>query len=437
MHAFLIVAAIVLAGQVTEASGTRYGPGGTTTGNSTSGNQGTVQGQQAPRQNWSNEGQPLRATTPQPVLPPQQPGQPGLSLPAAPAADYRSQGPARGQQQPATSLPVDPVRSDTVRPTVTPQSNDAPLAESSDPKIKPSQLMRSLLKPPASGQLAGKPLQLAEAVSGARSRDEQTRRVEAYWDLSAAVTEYYLALRETTDHGTLRQSVTRPSPQWEQSRQSFDERVQVARRSAQAAQFRLQRMLGRSENSPLPLPGDMPHCGAYNTRFDQIFGGRPQAPEAQQLHELLSRSHHELRSQAAGVAAAHQWLMTVSERRDPQTDGTGLLNAHELLLLRRRAFVDTVRSYNTSIARYTEIASPGQVETGRLVAMLIHTKDNTNKSWNQRGIRRTSAEEAIASGSAGDPPSTFAERQRNQSNRVETRQEGAERSILTKSQGEE
>ncbi len=216
----------------------------------------------------------------------------------------------------------------------------------------------------------------------------------------------------------MQQGVTRPSAQWEQSRISLNQREKVARQSAEMAQVRLQRMLGRTAG-PLPLPSDLPHCGAYDTRYDEIFSGRLPAPEAQQLNELLPLSHQEIRNQADNVVAAHSWRETASQRRDPQTDGRGLLKAHELLSLSRQTFIQSLRSYNVNIARYAEIASPGQIDTGRLVAMLIHTGAGQGTARRDRGIRRTSGEEALRK------PRTFAEEQRQPHGK-------AEHSILTR-----
>ncbi len=50
-----------------------------------------------------------------------------------------------------------------------------------------------------------------------------------------------------------------------------------------------------------------------------------------------------------------------------------MVKALELLALNRRAFVQIARDYNKRIARYTELARPGQLRTERLVAMLIKT----------------------------------------------------------------
>ncbi len=141
MHTLLLTLTVALAGQVTAGSGIRYQPA-----------------------------QEIPAL--QPVLPPQT----GLPNPSLPATGYRTEGHTDGHtnnpQLPARPLPT----------------NSPPAATTAAPATtgKPSELIRSLLKPPATGRLVGSPLSLAEAVEGASSRSEQTQRVEAYWDLSEA-----------------------------------------------------------------------------------------------------------------------------------------------------------------------------------------------------------------------------------------------------------
>src|SRR4029078_12135397 len=47
------------------------------------------------------------------------------------------------------------------------------------------------------------------------------------------------------------------------------------------------------------------------------------------------------------------------------------IRARALLALTRRAFVQTPRDYNRRIARYSELATPGQITPDRLTGMLI------------------------------------------------------------------
>ncbi len=333
--------------------------------------------------------------------------------------------------QPWDTSPVTPQEDAAALPARQPASGasiDTPT------EIKPSELLRSLAGIPATGQLAGSPITLSEAVSGSTKRGEQTARVTAYWELSTALTDYYLALRETTELETLRQSISRPSFAWDEARLALSARVEAARLTAKAAQNRLQSLRRLAAGGDLPLTSDLPHCGAYETRYEENFAGRDSA-DALELSELIPQLHQQLRNQTASVEADRQWLQTVSQQRNPQTDGNILLKSYELLSLRRREFVREVSDYNIQIARYTHMASPGQVETQRLVAMLIETTTTTATSGGDSAITRTSAEEPIdAQSPPRSTPRTFAEEERPATQPESIPQSGEERSILVRPQ---
>lgn len=268
-------------------------------------------------------------------------------------------------------------------------------------QAKPSQLIERLQQAPASGQLAGVSLSLAEAVEGSSSRREQTRRVVAYWDLSTAVADYYLAHREGVELRALKASVARPGPEWDEALSKLDVRTQAARRAAEAAQFQMQRMLGERGQASLPLPSDLPHGGRYETRYESIFADRQSLP-AERLDEILDLRYRELQTQAGDEAAARAWLSHVSQTRNPATGGEGLLRAYDLLSLKRRAFLFTVRDYNHKIAAYTDLATPERLAVPRLVAMHIQST-SANNAWERPDIRRASADEPTA-----EPRTTFA-----------------------------
>jgi hypothetical protein len=86
--------------------------------------------------------------------------------------------------------------------------------------------------------------------------------------------------------------------------------------------------------------------------------------------------YEELCDASLAVTRAEQILNAVAAR--PSGDGTSTLQALELLALRRRAFVQIARDYNRRIERYTELASPGQIDTDRLIGMLIRRENSTN-----------------------------------------------------------
>ncbi len=374
MHAALLLTAIALTGQLTgNDGGDRYG-------------------------NLATESAP--ATTPPAVLDTSPPRQGNVAPPQT--SPDENHGLADGAMPLSSALPAN-------------------VAES--PPLNPSQLMRSFLEEPMYGKLVGTPWVLADIVQGARSRAEQTRRVEAYWHLTAKVAQYHLALQDVVRLKSLQASVNQPGPLWGREIQALEARVQIAGRAAKVAQHRMQRLLGRSDDESLPLPSDLPHCGAYGTRYDEIFAER-HSELAGQLNELLSLNYQAIRSRAARMAAANQWLQTVSQTRNPNTDGRGLLKAFELLTLRRSAFVDAVRDYNVNIASYAEVASPGEVSTGRLLAMLIPLSPEQRQIWESQEIRRTSAEEALEG-----QPRTFA------GDTQPPLRDGSERSILRSGSG--
>jgi hypothetical protein len=265
---------------------------------------------------------------------------------------------------------------------------------------KPSDLMRQFMKPPAAGQLLGVPVTLGEAVADARSRQDQTVRAKAYWDLAGAVGDYQLAVLENIELGALRQAIASPAKQWDLRQREARGRVDIARRAAQGAQLRLHRLLGRSDGAPLPLPGDAPHCGRYNAEYEEIFAARPD-PIARQLSELMPLRYADLRSQAQAIAEATAWRDEMSHRRHPADDGLELLNSQDLLSLKRRAFVMTARDYNQEIAQYTELAAPAEVAPDRLVAMMIRTSaQQGDLPWQSRGVQQASAEEPAAPSAA-------------------------------------
>jgi hypothetical protein len=253
-----------------------------------------------------------------------------------------------------------------------PPQNDvgAAAAPPASAGMKPSAIMKMMLTAPPGTEISGDRMTLVDVVAGAPTRIEQTQRIEAYWDLCSAVADYYLSLREQNELRQLRTMLTRVGPTWQQAEAEMAVRMSTSKRAAIASQMRLASWLGRAPGS-LPLPADLPHCGSYHTRYDEIFAGRPQA-EAQELAALLPLRYAELKDAAAAVTRAQDFL-NATARND--TDGTNTLRGLEFLALRRRAFVQIARDYNRRIARYTELSTPGAVGAERLVTMLIKRDD--------------------------------------------------------------
>jgi hypothetical protein len=248
---------------------------------------------------------------------------------------------------------------------------------SADPKVtppptgglKPTAMMRAMLTAPHDSQLLGEKMTLIDVVANATSRFEQSQRVDAYWDLCSSVADYYLGLREQDELRRLRAAARSEGTAWSQAEAELAVRMDTSLKAARASQMRLATWHG-SGTGQLPLPADQPHCGNYHSRYDEVFVGRPME-EGKQLSELLPLRYAELKGAAAAVTRAEEWLNSVA--RNEASDGTGTLRALEFLALRRRAFVQIARDYNRRIARYAELASPGEIGADRLIGMLIKT----------------------------------------------------------------
>lgn len=340
-------------------------------------------------------------------------GRPDPAVPAPPAALTDSQADLGNifdkQPAPAAAASAAPVPQPAANPfaaspatAALPAATPPPAAAESTQRSllasgpKPSKLMEELMQPPAGAPLAGTPVTLGEAVRDSRSRQEQTQRARAYWDLAAAVADYYLAVLEAQELDAYRAGVAAPSKQWDVRLADAQARVEVARHAAQSAQLQLHTLLGGLASSSLPLPADIPHCGRYNAEYDEIFATRPDLT-AKKLAEVLSLRHAELRSMTQAIDDAKALVGQEVSLRVPTNDGTQLLNAQQLLALQRRQFVGRAREYNQEIAAYTELAAPAEVAPDRLVAMMIRTSTTTGElPWRDGSVEPTSAVEPAA-----------------------------------------
>jgi hypothetical protein len=284
---------------------------------------------------------------------------------------------AYGYGRPATSAA--PLNNFTPRPSAQPLNNSRPsaAARSIDAagSSKPRAMMQAMLTAPNGSRLQGRPVTLVEVVSTASSRSDQSRRIDAYWDLCSSVADYYLGVREQQELQQLRSTVTSVGPVWQAAEAELGVRISTSQKAAVASQYRLASLMSDNGSMGLPLPADLPHCGDYYARYDQVFAGR-QSGEAQQLAELLPLRYEELVDAETAVARAEEFMTAISAQRGAG-DGTGQLKALELLALRRRAFVQIARDYNRRIARYTELSTPGDIGSDRLISMLIKRGSTT------------------------------------------------------------
>jgi len=362
-------------------------------------------------------------------------------------SDAAATPPATGQlsrqypQQPPQQLPLgsEPLNFKPLRPAAPPASTPPEAGTARLAKVvAPVELLRALSKPAGAEKLAGTQLSLAETVQSAGTRHEQTRRVKLYWELSQSVAEFRLVALEAVQLKSIYDGLgfAQRNPTWQQAQQTIAARSKAARSAVRVAQLRLQKELERTSDGNLPLPSDLPHCGAYQTRFEEIFQGRTSG-EAQQLSQLLPLRHQELQQRALSTVAALESYSSVSQQRSPQSDGTELLKAYENLALQRCAFVATAYQYNANIVRYTALAVPQKVGAVRLVAMLIPSEAKSSSdrqlggNWQRGAIQRATAEQALPeSGAQSSGQRTFVEEGRSRALRVPAEVHGEERSIL-------
>ena len=240
-------------------------------------------------------------------------------------------------------------------------------------EVTPSVLMRSILQSPSAAQIPGQKVTLSEVVGTTTSRQEQTDRVILYWELASTVADHSLALREQQVLQTCSNRTTAGLEVWQAAQDRLNVRLESTRRAAMATQSRLATKLGRQPAAVLPLPGDLPHCGNYQPRYEEIFVGR-QSTEAEQLKELLPLRYAEMKLATARVAEMQDLLAATMVDLGP---GSGtrqaqvVVDAMALLSLERQAFLQIAKDYNQRIVCYAMLAKPQPLQTSRLVAMLI------------------------------------------------------------------
>jgi hypothetical protein len=323
------------------------------------------------------------------------------------SSPFRNPSAGSGAQQPKT-LPLNnrdtqPIRSN-VQPPETPAAYDSATpnynAAAPEPNgaLKPSAMMRAMMFAPPRSELRGQPVSLMEVVGTGRNRAEQSQRIDAYWDMCASVADYYLGLRELDEAKKLRTYSQQNGAAWAQAESDLGVRLNTSLKSAVASQLKVAALTGRGLNN-LPLPVDNPHCAKYISHYDQIFqGGGP--AEARELATLLPLRFAEMENAAADVTRAEMHYESVSKQGDADS-----MNALRLLALQRRAFVQIARDYNERIARYLDLASPGQLSASRLTGMLINTGVSataTRSASPAPPVRRQSSNDS-------PPPPTFAE----------------------------
>ncbi|MCA9240104.1 MAG: hypothetical protein KDA37_07895 [Planctomycetales bacterium] len=275
----------------------------------------------------------------------------------------------------ATTTPSAPTR-DYGRPAASVLST--PPAASTDSRVSPTALMRGMLRAPSGSRLSGEAVKMEEVIGSGSSRSAQTQRINAYWDLCSSITDYYLGMAEAAEL-SWRQQSGGGGPALSDAVNQWRTRNETSYLAARAAQNRLASLMGRSDNL---LPGDLPLCSSYKTKYSQIFQGRA-STEAELLDKLIPLRYAELCDAANSVVRSQEFVQQVKAQNDA---GAGMVRALELLALNRRAFVQIAKDYNRQITRYTELSTPGNIATDRLTKMLVERQQSTATASQSRPL---------------------------------------------------
>ncbi|MFT5527306.1 MAG: hypothetical protein ACI9HK_005288 [Pirellulaceae bacterium] len=232
------------------------------------------------------------------------------------------------------------------------------------------------LSPPAVDAITGEDLALSDAVTGSYDLQKQSQVVKAYWRLSHALGTYNM------NRDGLESLVSMPVPQnqtelavLKAAIQQTRAEVAEARLMVIAQQYQVAELLGADEASSPPIPSDSPWVGMYRSNFDSLFAGRSKPVGIRRLHKSLPLFVDLIDHRAEAVLTAQDAFNAMTGAyRGGQARLQEVLNLHELLGMRRREFLLSVRDYNFSIADYaTNAVHSGGVNSSHYVAMLIPT----------------------------------------------------------------
>lgn len=227
-------------------------------------------------------------------------------------------------------------------------------------------LLKQLSSVPDGVALPGETVTLAAVVHDAPTRRAQTDRISAYWDLSYAIADFYLAAREATEADSIVRRAGLTMGSFESEELAMKTRLAATQQAVVLAQARLKRLLGFYAN---PIPADLPLCESYETNYQRIFAEVP-SDAAQSLDELIPLRYQQVLSDAAAVERGFQQL---TDAGNQAASVEAPLAAHKSFSLARRAFLKTVYDYNHDIAEYSQLARPQRLAANRLVAMHIGT----------------------------------------------------------------
>ncbi len=303
-------------------------------------------------------------TTPSvPLPPPPEPTTPMIS-PSDGAAGSAPSEPAGGSLllNPALRRALEATENATIDPP-------PPSAEAR--RLTASELLADAMADRPGMELEGRGATLLELLGPVTDRAKRLRVAHAYWELVGQVAAHGVAVDEW-------ELISRVQPNTSNTRLaqaawgSAEAAAATARLNVTQSQYRLAEAVGLAGGSPLPLPADRPHIGAYSTRFESLFPSRSAPSRLRLIDRTLPIRASAIAIRVEAVHAAEDTLNASSDAYNEARLGLADVYAaiHEYGRQRRTLFA-SVRRYNDDIADYALAVAGPEVRGRELVSILI------------------------------------------------------------------
>ena len=319
---------------------------------------------------------------------------PRAAVGSAPSARIPASRPAAAAAAPAGDAVL---QSD---PQSAPRTRIEPAAEN-HPAGSPGAVLADALSINATLEATGKPMRLVEVLGHVRDPRIRLSAIDAYWGVSLA---WVAAHWQWSDHDCVARMEAMSPAAADPTQQAAREAKFRARMTATLAdwkqtevelaeaQQRLASLMRLAPSEPLPIAADMPHVGAYKTRFETLYASQPAPERSLLIHRTLPLRERELRTRAEAVEAARQALEAAEAGFH---EGTVALETVFSCLddqkRERQAFLTVVHRYNVDIAEYALATPVPAADDQILVARLIKLRRDDGTRLEPRDSSHPSA----------------------------------------------
>ena len=365
----------------------------------------TVPGQSVANQNPAGVPMPmpLPATAGAAALSDQPPASPAGSPQGTPARGVAAQGiPPLGNYQASPNAGANAVRT-VANPAF--QQPGTPLIQQvqgqgvvpangsyqSQPVPREVEVMNFIMRAPANGGLAGKPIGLHDALQNAPA-GYYRQVIRTYWRLREQTGLYHVALREADYLKNATSNNAIDQERLDQAHLVAAQRAAEQHRRAVAVQREFAQLTSQDRGEALPLASDHGVTGMYHTRFDTMRSQGLIGAHARRLHEEIAVALVYLQASSELAGSKDHDLQTAASNFTGATT-SDLLTKVRAARVHNIAFLRSVRVYNQLIGDYaTELAIP-QLNAKMLAEMVLIPASGHTAVARVRGvIRQQSAE---------------------------------------------